>query len=226
MIADSRCIRCHDYNESNTYLVRDCCLAKQIADEVVTFISGFSMEYLELSSNLQHPKPRGMICWNPPPSGWVKFQVNSVFSTARQKAISGFIIRDEEGNIMGSGFRIHHLVRTVALAKATALLLDVQFASRMGFKYVIAESSRMVINNINSNEEDYSKPRLLTWDLKASTRNFSECHFQFVARKGKSIVHAMTEEGLRRLEDYFWVEDAPMKAFDLAASDHRSHWPP
>ncbi|MBA0591339.1 hypothetical protein Gorai_020017, partial [Gossypium raimondii] len=29
----------------------------------------------------------------------------------------------------------------------------------------------------------------------------------------------MAEEALRRLEDYFWVEDAPLKAFDLAASD-------
>ncbi|KAH1032698.1 hypothetical protein J1N35_044872 [Gossypium stocksii] len=128
---------------------------------------------------------------------------------------------------LGSGFRVHHLVRTVALAKTTALLHGVQFASGMGFRYVIAESdSRIVTNNINSNEEDYLKTRLVTWDLKASTRNFSECDFHFVARKGKSIVHAMAAEGLRRLEDCFWVADTLMKDFNLAASNHRSHWPP
>ncbi|KAH1084160.1 hypothetical protein J1N35_023921 [Gossypium stocksii] len=159
------------------------------------------MEHLELSSNLQHPKPRGMICWNPLPTGW--------------------------GNILGSGFRVHHLVGTVVLAEATALLHGVQFASEIGFRYVIAESdSRLFINNVNSKEDDYSETRPLTWDLKASTRNFSECHFQFVVRERNSVTHATTEEGLRRLEDCFWVEDAPVKASDLAASDRRSHRPP
>ncbi|MBA0619363.1 hypothetical protein Godav_028548 [Gossypium davidsonii] len=138
-----------------------------------------------------------MICWNPPPMGWVKLNVVSGFSIARQKAVSGSIIKNEEGNILGSGFRVHHLVGTVALAEAIALLHGVQFASEMGFRYVIAESdSRLVINNINSKEDDYSETRPLTWDLKASTRNFSECRFQFVAREGSSVAHAMAEEGL------------------------------
>ncbi|MBA0771238.1 hypothetical protein Gotri_019728 [Gossypium trilobum] len=138
-----------------------------------------------------------MICWNPPPMGWVKLNVVSGFSIARQKAVSGSIIKNEEGNILGSGFRVHHLVGTVALAEAIALLHGVQFASEMGFRYVIAESdSRLVINNINSKEDDYSETRPLTWDLKALTRNFSECRFQFVAREGSSVAHAMAEEGL------------------------------
>ncbi|KAK5787057.1 hypothetical protein PVK06_041708 [Gossypium arboreum] len=164
---------------------------------------------------------------NPPPTGWVKLNVDAGFSIVRQKAVLSFIIKNEEGNILGSEFRVHHLVRTVALAEAIALLHGVQFASEMGFRYVIAESdSRVVINKINSKEDNYSETRPLTWDLKASTRNFSECRFQFVAREGNSDAHAMAEEGLRRLEDCFWVEDALVKASDLAASDRRSHRPP
>lgn len=41
---------------------------------------------------------------------------------------------------MGSDFRVHHLVGSVALAEATALLHGVQFALEMGFRYVIFKS--------------------------------------------------------------------------------------
>ncbi|KAK5825688.1 hypothetical protein PVK06_020546 [Gossypium arboreum] len=72
----------------------------------------------------------------------------------------------------------------------------VQFASEMGFRYVIAESdSRLVINKIHSKEDNYSETRPLTWDLEASTRNFLECRFQFVTREGNSVSHAMAGDG-------------------------------
>ncbi|KAG8479649.1 hypothetical protein CXB51_029410 [Gossypium anomalum] len=173
----------------------------QTTDEVVTFIKGFSMEHRELSSKSSTSQTQGYDLLESPSNGLGKAKCGCRFLDCKTES--------------------------VAFAEAIALLHDVQFASEMGFRYVIAESdSRLVINNINSKEDDYSETRPLTWDLKASTRNFSECRFQFVAREGNSVAHAMAEEGLRRLEDCFWVEDAPVKASDLAASDRRSHRPP
>ncbi|MBA0865624.1 hypothetical protein Goshw_013892 [Gossypium schwendimanii] len=45
-----------------------------------------------------------MIHWNPPPSNWVKMNVDTGFSVAKQLATSGFVIKNEEGLIVGSGF--------------------------------------------------------------------------------------------------------------------------
>lgn len=80
-------------------------------EEIITFIRGCGIEYRELSSTLQHLKPRGTIRWTLPPSGWVKVNVDvGFFSTAKWKASSEFIIRNEDGNIMGFRFGEHNLV--------------------------------------------------------------------------------------------------------------------
>ncbi|MBA0818567.1 hypothetical protein Gohar_019511 [Gossypium harknessii] len=46
-----------------------------------------------------------MVKWMPPPQGWVKINVDAGLSVAKRHAVSGFIIRNEEGFIMGLGFK-------------------------------------------------------------------------------------------------------------------------
>ncbi|KAK5771303.1 hypothetical protein PVK06_047499 [Gossypium arboreum] len=169
-----------------------------------------------------HPRPRDLNKWVPPLPNWVKINVDTGFSAARQHAASGFIIRNDEWLIMGSGFKTHNLVRSVVLDEATVVLHGLQFAPEMGFSNVILESdSRPVIQNLQSSKEDYSEIRPLTWDAKALARNFSSCRFEFVARDWNSAAHAMAVEGLKRFEDFFWVEDAPVTALEMADSDQR-----
>ncbi|MBA0779447.1 hypothetical protein Gotri_003697 [Gossypium trilobum] len=54
---------------------------------------------------------------------------------------------------------------------------------------------------------------------KGMGKNFFGCRFEYTVRQGNSIAHALVEEGMRRLDDYFWVEDAPRKAKELADFD-------
>ncbi|MBA0876515.1 hypothetical protein Goshw_010923 [Gossypium schwendimanii] len=56
---------------------------------------------------------------------------------------------------------------------------------------------------------------------KAWERNFSNFLFEYNVHEGNSVAYALVEEGLKRLVDHFWVEDGPMKAKELANSDHR-----
>ncbi|MBA0687059.1 hypothetical protein Goari_014622 [Gossypium aridum] len=44
---------------------------------------------------------------------------------------------------------------------------------------------------------------------------------QYNAHEGNSVAYALVKEGMKRLEDHFGVEDAPMTAKELADSDHR-----
>ncbi|MBA0785822.1 hypothetical protein Gotri_026317 [Gossypium trilobum] len=145
-------------------------------EEVITFIKGYGREYRDISANLKYPRPRDMICRNPPPSSWVKVNVDAGFLATKQ----------------------------------------------MGFMQVIIESSSKITKkNITFQEEDYSETRLVTWDVRAWERNFSNFRFEYNAHEGNSVAYALVEEGMKRLEDRFWVEDAPMKAKELADSNHR-----
>ncbi|MBA0776670.1 hypothetical protein Gotri_011635 [Gossypium trilobum] len=90
------------------------------------------------------------------------------------------------------------------MAEAIAMLHGIQFASEMGFMLVILErDSKIVIKNVQSIEEDYSETRPITWDVKALARNFLVCRFEFIAREGNTVAHAVAEEGMWRLKNCY-----------------------
>nr|KJB54866.1 hypothetical protein B456_009G052300 [Gossypium raimondii] len=177
--------RCQDCSKSHVHVARDC---------------AFTMH---------------LIKWEPPPTNWVKVNVDVGFSEAKQHATLGFLIRND-GLKIRSGIRTHNLVRSVVLAKAM-----------IGFMKIILESdSKTIIKNLQATKEDYSEIRPITWDVKALTMKFSSCHFEFVAGESNAVAHAMAVEGMRRSEDSFWVEDALLKAMEMADLDRLFIWPP
>ncbi|MBA0755499.1 hypothetical protein Gogos_021255 [Gossypium gossypioides] len=199
----------------------------QSLEEIVTFIWSFGSEYRSSAESLKHPQPRSMVKWSPPPQGWFKVNVDAGVSIANNRVVTDFIIRNDEGFIMGSGFQRHNLVLSVVIAEAIAVLHGLQFALDMGFSRVILESdSRLVVNNIQKSSEDYSESRPFTWDVKNLARKFHCCRFQFVAREGNGAAHALVVEGMQAEGDSFWVEDAPLKVLEVADSDRRSGRPP
>lgn len=114
---------------------------------------------------LQHPNPHSLVHWEPPSDHWVNINVDVSFSALTHKAASGFIIRNNEGQIMGSGYKLHHLVSSVVLAKAMVVLDGLHFAKDLGFMHVVLESdSRIIVRNILGLEKDYSEIRAITWE--------------------------------------------------------------
>ncbi|KAA3469357.1 reverse transcriptase [Gossypium australe] len=154
----------------------------QSTEEVVTFIRGFGMKFWGSTLTLKHPKPRSMVKWVPLPQGWVKINVDAGFSVANKHVVSGFIIRNAEGLIMGSGsgFKGHNLVQSVRLQYCMGTNL-----------HWIWDSQTSFLRNIQQTSEDYSKSRPFTWDAKNLARNFSSCRFQFVARERNVAAHVM-----------------------------------
>ncbi|MBA0775911.1 hypothetical protein Gotri_010996 [Gossypium trilobum] len=96
---------------------------------------------------------------------------------------------------------LHVLVTTATMAEAIAVLHGIQFASEWVLR------------------------RLFWRDVKVWAGSFSGYCFEFTVRQGNSVAHALAEEGMRRLEDCFWVEDAPMEAKELADVDRRFQQP-
>ncbi|MBA0881503.1 hypothetical protein Goshw_009000 [Gossypium schwendimanii] len=73
------------------------------------------------AENLKHPQPRSMVKWSPPPQGWLKINVDARLSIAKKRAVSDFIIRNDEEFIMGLGFQGHNLVHSVVIAEVLAM---------------------------------------------------------------------------------------------------------
>lgn len=57
-------------------------------------------------------------------------------------------------------------------------------------------------------------------------KGFTSCRFEFVAREGNVVAHAMASKGMKHLKDSFWVKEAPHKILELINLDRRFHQPP
>lgn len=86
--------------------------------------------------------------------------MDATYSAAKQLATLGFIVRDEDGLILGFGFKVHDLAITATMAELLAVLHGLQFASELGFTKIILKSdSKLTIQNITSVQEDYLETR-------------------------------------------------------------------
>lgn len=111
----------------------------QSVKEVITFIRGYGRDYREVTTTLTHSRPGALIKWDPSPTDWVKVCVDVKFSQTNQKAVLGFLIRNDDGQLMGLGYIMHNLISTAVLAKAMAILHGLQFTKKMGFLRYILE---------------------------------------------------------------------------------------
>ncbi|MBA0585906.1 hypothetical protein Gorai_016667 [Gossypium raimondii] len=67
----------------------------------------------------------------------------------------------------------------------------------------------------------------LIWEAKGLSRAFLECRFAFLERFGNQFAHAVAQEGILRLEDRLWVEEALLLATTLVVVvDRRLFDPP
>ncbi|MBA0670167.1 hypothetical protein Goklo_025166 [Gossypium klotzschianum] len=67
----------------------------------------------------------------------------------------------------------------------------------------------------------------LIWEAKGLSRAFLECRFAFLERFGNQFAHAVAQEGILRLEDSLWVEEALLLATTLVVVvDRRLFDPP
>lgn len=199
----------------------------QSVETIVTFIRGFGLELKSMLVPLQHSKPRAIVRWNPPPAYWVKLNVDASVSITNHMAATGFLIRNERRQIMGSGHRIHHLVSSVVMAEALAARDGLLFAKDLGFTKVALESdSRLVIKNINGGEKDYSETRPLTRDVNQLRRCFAACRVEFIAREGNGAAHAMATVGMENQFDAFWVEEGPRRVLEMVDAEIRCIYPP
>ncbi|KAE8695241.1 hypothetical protein F3Y22_tig00110729pilonHSYRG00128 [Hibiscus syriacus] len=97
----------------------------------------------------------------------------------------------------------------------------------MGFHRLVVEGDvRTIVERCRSAEMDLSKIRSYIKDIKEKIAQISECHFRFTLRFANKLAHALASEGLKKMTDLFFVEDAPHSVLALIEADRRHLDPP
>ncbi|KAL4320166.1 hypothetical protein GQ457_18G007330 [Hibiscus cannabinus] len=176
---------------------------------------------------MQRSNPQLFVRWENPLAPAVKVNVDASFKAFNRSAITGAIIRDSEGYVVGASRRLCQSIPSAFTAEALAVLHGIILAADLGFHFIWVESDSLaVVKILNSNTIDKSEIGAITWDSKVKACIFEECKFLFVPRQGNRVAHALVSDYDSDLFEEFWVEDAPALVLSMADSDRRYLDPP
>ncbi|GMJ05563.1 hypothetical protein HRI_004225500 [Hibiscus trionum] len=194
--------------------------------EVITFARSYLRD-LERASFVSSVAPVASSAqWTPPSDPVVKVNVDTAFNSDSSLAVSGVVVRDSEGLVLGSCIRLRDGLTTAFAAEAQAVIDGLKFVSDLGCMQVLLESdSRSVIGRINSSGEDLFVLRPFIEDAKRLSEVFDSCRFVFSGRESNSAAHSLARLGRQYAGDTYWIEEVPSPISNIIRAD-RSHLSP
>ncbi|GMI91035.1 hypothetical protein like AT4G29090 [Hibiscus trionum] len=183
------------------------------------FIRGCVIEYKDTLGVCSGPRVIEVVHWSPPLAGFFKINVDASCVPAEHKAFSGFLIRDENGQVMGSGILPQPTYISVLQAEAWAAKQGVEFAIELGFQCLILESdSRTLITKLQATMDDSSEIRIIIADIKSLVQQIPCCRFVFSPRSGNKSAHSLAAFGKEGVEG-LWIEDVPNQVLHVVEAD-------
>ncbi|GMI66655.1 hypothetical protein like AT4G29090 [Hibiscus trionum] len=191
----------------------------QNVQSLITYILGCVSEYKSCMQSQGSCQLQIERRWSPPPEGYTKRNADACCLPATKKAFSGFVLRNNQGKVLGSGIKNQRNFVSVFLSEATALKEGVKFALNLGFENLIVESdSRTLIEKLEVNNADASEIRTVIVDIKHLVRDLPHIRFSFSPRSGNKAAHVLASLGKAGTEG-FWVGDAPAPVMHAIEAD-------
>ncbi|KAK2654924.1 hypothetical protein Ddye_007976 [Dipteronia dyeriana] len=148
--------------------------------------------------------------WIPPLGELFKINTDAALDMENNIVGMGTVIRNRQGEVMGSVVQRSEAIYSHSLAEAVALLRGIEFAFDLGALPTVVEcDAKGVVELINSGRKNYSEIGLVCLDITDRLRDGSISGIQFVARAAINVAHTLAKLALSVDHDRFWVESYP-----------------
>ncbi|KAK8562033.1 hypothetical protein V6N12_049087 [Hibiscus sabdariffa] len=126
----------------------------------------------------------------------VKINVDVAFDKVARSSVSGVVVRDSNGQLLGSCIQLNNAIASCFAAEAQAVIQGLAFVRDLGCRRVILESNFLtVISKLPSNKEDLSVFCPYISEARGISRNFALCQFIFTPRGGNVVAHRLAHLG-------------------------------
>ena len=193
--------------------------AMQIAQMIKTYAEEFSAGCNSALNPVHRPTTA---VWSKPPEGFVKLNCDGAFRSQDLSGGWGYVIRDSEGNVIGTGYGKLQKVLAPNHAELVACLQAVQRAVELGVQNIIlATDAAEVVRALSTSAVDRSSASGLVWELKY----LLHCNFlsQVVIHNPRScnqVAHSLADCGARLGSGTVSVRDSiPVCTQTLLARD-------
>ncbi|KAK8474613.1 hypothetical protein V6N13_095658 [Hibiscus sabdariffa] len=140
-------------------------------------------------------RPTAVPRWEAPYLSVVKINFDSAFNLQDRSAMSGAVVRNNEGLILAPCVVPHSNVSNTFVAEALACKNVVQVAKDMRFFEVIIEGDSLtVVKKLNSTIQDSFIISPIIVDIKDLAKSFHSISFRFVRRGENKVAHSLARE--------------------------------
>ncbi|KAL9435897.1 hypothetical protein AB3S75_022042 [Citrus x aurantiifolia] len=154
--------------------------------------------------------------WSPPPSGWVKINVDVAINLEEHRVGLGIIIRDANKDVIAAAVTSTKLHSDVTFAEAEAIKWGLSVAVEKGLARVIVESdSQEAVDFVNNRKSSRTEIQWLVAETQSSLRDFSAWKIQQTPRSCNVIAHSIVKLTLEKCKTVVWVDSYPSEVMEL-----------
>ena len=150
--------------------------------------------------------------WMPPPANLVKINFDgAVFSKENYSGV-GVVIRDENGQVLGSCTK--HLPQAYSAMEVKAM------AAATGVTQIILEGDSLaVIKALREGEQLLSPIGLLLVDVRMLSQSFQKLFYSHSKREGNSVAYSVARYASSIPNFLVWMENVPPRIQSLVQVD-------
>ncbi|KAL6521876.1 hypothetical protein OROMI_031753 [Orobanche minor] len=144
----------------------------------------------QLRDSLAESNHDGVVEWSPPPTGFVKVNVDAAVKTGEACTRGGIVARDSEGNFLAWRRVRMRTSYSPEVAEAWVLVEGVKFAAGFGWPNVMVESDcSNVVSTFNSKGQCFSDAGVFVDEACRWSSGFAEIRVVHVRRTGSATAH-------------------------------------
>ncbi|KAK5836647.1 hypothetical protein PVK06_012444 [Gossypium arboreum] len=176
--------------------------------------------------------------WKPPSEDQVKVNIDTSFQKPNNRAVSGIIVRNNNGFVIGSCTYSIENIRDPTIVETYARLHEVAFAENLGFQYIILEGDPLnVVKKLQKNDDyiDRSVIGGIIDEIRNKARKFRSLMYRHIPQEANEAAHVIVMWGKGRDLPTFWVEknseggrsihSEGSKGYGIRAQKHKKeHW--
>ena len=161
----------------------------------------------------------GSARWVPPPTGWAKCNVDGSFVSQSGEAGVGVVVRDSEGQVILTAWRVIFRCQDAVEAEALACLEGLRLAAQWVQGSIILESDCAQVIQAMQQKEDRSALRFILEVAKDQAQVLVDWRITKVKRESNLVAHELAHFARRSMHSAVWLGRAPACVEGLIKND-------
>ncbi|XP_042980176.1 uncharacterized protein LOC122310347 [Carya illinoinensis] len=160
--------------------------------------------------DVSNPKMSKVVRWHPPPSDFMKLNIDGAAFPKHSVAGVGVVLRNHNGEVVVACSKVEKEVSSTEFIEAVALLRDLQLCIQWGVPKLMFETNFLIlVNALNENSECLIDFAFILQDIRRLMAAFQEVKVVHVNRLDNLVAHLLAKHAWLIDDICMWCDFCP-----------------